>query len=161
MYGDTRASIIYCVSLQKLKKLVRLCELRRSPHVSVFTIENVLSVSHTCKILLLCLLCISLDSWGFSRGFAQCLALFIKIGDLFGCGYSVKENKRLIWLMMNYSVLLNTAFCFCNSCTMSYPRHELNNLGPLRRRLRSCKHFSWTSLLQIKEKHFSMIHFIM
>lgn len=44
--SDTWASTIYCVSIKKLKKLVRRCELRRSLHVSVFTIESVLCLIH-------------------------------------------------------------------------------------------------------------------
>lgn len=40
--GDTWVSTIYCVRIKKLKKHMRQCELSRSLHVSVFTIESVL-----------------------------------------------------------------------------------------------------------------------
>lgn len=42
----TWASTIYCVSIKKLKKLVRQCELKGSLHVSIFTIYRVLYLTH-------------------------------------------------------------------------------------------------------------------
>lgn len=73
MGSDTWASTIYCVSIKKLKKLVRQCELRRSLHVSVFTIESVLYLIHLQNSCFMFALHQFLDSCGFSRGFAHSL----------------------------------------------------------------------------------------
>lgn len=108
------------------KETQEACKTVWTEHISACRLSQlrVCSVSYTCKILL-CLLCISLDSWGSSRAFAQSLALFfprftgIKIRDCFSLGHSFKENKRLIGLMMNYSVLFKTAFCLYYSYTVS------------------------------------------
>lgn len=65
-----------------------------------------------------------LASWGLSSSFAQSLALFFtrfgfKVWDSF-CGYSIKENKGFIWLMMNYSVLFIHSVIIQHSVCYSY-----------------------------------------
>lgn len=84
MHSETVVSTIYCVSIKKLKKLVRQCELW-ALCVPLFSQSRVLPVSYTRKILLLCLLCISFDPGGFSRGSALSLSLLF-----------VNSKKRII-----------------------------------------------------------------
>lgn len=97
---------------------MRWCELSRSLRVSVFTIENVLRLTHSQNTSFM----FALPQFGLRRIQQRfCTVSSIvpappppiqgrlkKIRDSFSCGYSIKGNKRLIWLMMNYSVLLNT-----------------------------------------------------
>lgn len=152
--------------LCQFKETQEACETVWTEHISACRLSQlrVCSVSYTCKILL-CLLCISLDSWGSSRAFAQSPALFfprftgIRIRDSFSLGHSFKENKRLIGLMMNYSVLFKTAICLYYSYTVS----ELSQRWALRVTLAFCGDdwtFSWTILLQVKDKHVCVVRIV-
>lgn len=67
------------VSVKKLKKPVRQAKLRRALHVSVFTTVSVLHLicsQNMSTRVLLCLLCITLQPWGFNRHFTQSLELY-------------------------------------------------------------------------------------
>lgn len=128
--------------------------------MSAFTIESVLCLIHLQNTFMF-----ALHQFGLLRiqqGFAQSLALFfprftgIKIRDCFSLGHSFKENKRLIGLMMNYSVLFKTAFCLYYSYTVS----ELSQRWALRVTLAFWGDdwtFSWTILLQVKDKHVCVV----
>lgn len=123
--GDTWVSTIYCIRIKKLKKHMTQCELSRSLRVSVFTIESVLCLIYLQNTsFMFALHQFSIQPLEDSAAVLQSLALFFtrlgfKVWDSF-CGYSIKENKGFIWLMMNYSVLFIHSVIIQHSVCYSY-----------------------------------------
>lgn len=118
MCSDTWASTIHCVSIKKLKKLVRQCELRSSLRVSVFTIESVLRLIHLQNTSFM----FALHQFGLWRIQPRfCTVSFVVLPPIHGhlknqillLSWLQHQGKQEVNLLkMNYSLLLKTLFCF-------------------------------------------------